>query len=275
MQIFPDIHLIQWKKPWKNVVILWWIHWNEPTWVLVIKKLIERVVAIDSWQLYLILGNPQAIQENTRFIVSNMNRCFFDDLIPKNNEEERVVIIKDIIKRADLVIDIHNTIRKNTFPFIITESIYSPFISFFEPEYIVHWLVNLHPWSTDWYGRTHWVESLCIEAGSISNPIPFDNIYNSIVSILIHQHMLFNDDIPILQYKNKKNLIAKTIVKAKSLSWEFLKERWDFDFIESWTIIWYEDWKELSLPYSGYILFPKLPKQIDDEVFVFVVSEDD
>jgi hypothetical protein len=66
-----------------------------------------------------------------------MNRCFADNLVPQNEEEERVIIIKEIIKKADILIDIHNTIREKTYPFLITENINSKLIDYFELQYIV------------------------------------------------------------------------------------------------------------------------------------------
>jgi succinylglutamate desuccinylase len=66
-----------------------------------------------------------------------MNRCFLDNLVPQNDEEKRVMIIKETIKKADILIDIHNTIRNHTYPFIITEDKNSKLIDYFEPKYIV------------------------------------------------------------------------------------------------------------------------------------------
>jgi hypothetical protein len=75
-----------------------------------------------------------------------------------------------------------------------------------------------------------------------------------------------------IYYKNKKTLKAEEIIKAQSMNWHFANNRWDFDFIKKGTLIWTENWNKIIAPYNLYILFPKLPQHINDEVCVYATE---
>jgi succinylglutamate desuccinylase len=84
----------------KDVLIVVCQHGNEP-FGLEVKKRLEE-------EFDFIIGNPEAVKQNQRFIETDLNRSF-----PGNSkgslEEKRAAEIKKIAKKYKLVIDLHST----------------------------------------------------------------------------------------------------------------------------------------------------------------------
>ena len=69
-------------------------------------------------KLTVMLGNPEAALANKRFLETDLNRCFLDR--PEDTHEtRRARELMPILSTADLLIDLHQTIRHTERPFYI------------------------------------------------------------------------------------------------------------------------------------------------------------
>lgn len=64
------------------------------------------------------LGNPEAARSNKRFLVSDLNRLFLENDL-QNHEADRARVLMPIFNKADLLIDLHQTILHTERPFYI------------------------------------------------------------------------------------------------------------------------------------------------------------
>ena len=62
----------------------------------------------DSWNYKTLIGNPEAMFLNTRFVETDLNRSF-DKQNPTSLEEKRAVLLTKELHKADFVVDIHQT----------------------------------------------------------------------------------------------------------------------------------------------------------------------
>lgn len=69
-------------------------------------------------RLSISLGNPEAARENTRYLESDLNRAFLDTDL-KTHETARARVLMPLFNRADLLLDLHQTILKTQKPFYI------------------------------------------------------------------------------------------------------------------------------------------------------------
>jgi succinylglutamate desuccinylase len=69
-------------------------------------------------QVCITLGNPEAARKNKRFLVSDLNRLFLKNDL-ENHEANRARVLMPIFNKADLLLDLHQTILHTKRPFYI------------------------------------------------------------------------------------------------------------------------------------------------------------
>lgn len=90
------------------------VHGNEPGGILFFNRLLNAVLTqkiIPKYRVRLILGNREAFLENKRSLNRDLNRCFSDIIIDQASvyEWKKAIAIKDQVKNAKYLIDIHQT----------------------------------------------------------------------------------------------------------------------------------------------------------------------
>lgn len=83
-------------------------HGNEGFSIPVLKKL-EVEYPKNNWSYDWIVGNPQALAKNTRYIEADLNRSAPGNLNAPTYEERRAVEIMNEVQDFDVVVDIHGT----------------------------------------------------------------------------------------------------------------------------------------------------------------------
>ena len=66
-------------KPWKTFTITACTHWNEPAWIDTMYYLLEEFKIsekIISWKVQFLVVNIEAMQQNSRFVITDLNRVF-------------------------------------------------------------------------------------------------------------------------------------------------------------------------------------------------------
>ncbi len=108
-------------KIFKKVSIVGGTHGNELTGIFLVKKWLKNIESISrpSFDTKLILANVEAIDACRRYIETDLNRCFSNELLnsSQNNslEERRAKEINTILgpkgseSASDIILDLHNT----------------------------------------------------------------------------------------------------------------------------------------------------------------------
>ena len=261
-----------WKRgTWSKVVILWWVHWNELSWVEIIEKLkVDLSKEKINWEIVLIIANNNALKKNVRFVDVDMNRILWTeslDLIRSNNdlnsEEKRVLEIIKYLDNVDYLLDIHSTIKKSV-AFIYTENLKKHIMlsEIFNTEFVVSPDADFRPKdfnsSFDNYCDKNWWIWLTYESGWHKQQTDLDEIYEKVKIYLKTINSSFlNFLYEEKSFKGKRiDIYDQVIIKSDNFS--FTKDFNNFDFIKKGDIL-AEDWNnKIIINQDSYIIFPKL-----------------
>jgi predicted deacylase len=118
------------------VAVIGSLHGEEPVGKKVINAL--RAHRIKKGTLITVIGNPQALQKKTRYIETDLNRCFPGK---KNgtHEEQLAHQLLPLVRKADYCIDIHSTSTNTQYAAIIKKKSAGilKLLSLFRPEHAV------------------------------------------------------------------------------------------------------------------------------------------
>jgi succinylglutamate desuccinylase len=264
-EIWNKIYLLDSGKKWSITTIMVWVHWNEFSWPKAVDEILLNF-KIDTWKVYFVYANLEAMKINKRFYEKNMNRCFLKNNNGKTYEEKRAKQIIEILDQSDYLLDVHNTIgEENSIPFLISE--YKEFWKYFDVKYVVSGFDNLHPGGSDSYMNSIWKKWFCIECGSVNVEIEEKLVSFAEKSILnflkITKNINKNPEI----FNNQKYIKFGFIYKNNSLDFEFTKKYKDFEKIKKWETIVF-DWQiEFKTNKDCYILFSYTPNNLQGECF--------
>lgn len=102
----PKITKIDSGKSGKTVAIFGGVHGNEKAGILTVDFLIENL-KINQGVVYLVHANPEAINQNVRFLEKNLNRCFIKREKSKCHEEFLADELMAILDKCDALLDLH------------------------------------------------------------------------------------------------------------------------------------------------------------------------
>ncbi len=96
--------------PGKTVAIFAGIHGNEKVGVLTLEKL-DKELVVKSGAVFLVYGNPPAIEADKRMLGENLNRLFSQENIENKDDSYEGVRSRELMKlldECDAVLDIHS-----------------------------------------------------------------------------------------------------------------------------------------------------------------------
>lgn len=266
--------VIEWHEPWKTIVFLWCVHWNEVCWKVAIEKILEDIqnnkIVIKKWKLIFVpVCNPMANEQDKRYIDINLNRNIVrhDDLWPYENGIANEIC--DILDEGNYLLDLHSS-HESDYAFMTqdspdeesklwADSLWLPFI--------LTWRQDIYSWAdsrdTNAYVIRKWCPALTVECGQHKDPKAVQVAYECILKSL--RHFGFIDNSPYDLWGDFKRIHFTQII-WKEKEWEMVKKRKDFDRFEKWDIVAkYNDWTALSCKEQGYIVFPRYDCPIWDE----------
>ena len=239
-------------------VIFAGIHGNEICGVEAFKKILPKL-NIDSGTVYFILGNPEAINRNTRYIEYNLNRLFRYDnkytaSIKKTYEYKRATYLKKFLKKSDALLDIHSTTNKNE-PFIICEKQSLKVANFLPSDFkrIIHGFEGIEPGGTDGYMLSQKKIGICIECG----------VHTDKKSILIAEKAI-NFFLQTQGHVSKNNSLIKinrpkikmdSIYHTKNNKFNLAKKYKDFEKVKKNQIIGIDGAKIVKAKRDSIIIF--------------------
>lgn len=208
------------KHPRPTITIMGGVHGNEPSGIRIVQNLMDKYEQINQGTLHLILANPLAISSNQRCVETNMNRAFIEEFQPQTQEETRAQELLPLLKSTDILIDIHNTLRPNTQPFVICETPDHELCTSFGIDKVVSGLSDMHAGSSDAYVARQGGVGICLEVGSASSP----QIERHIITVI--ESLLNQQSLPRTHVTHYK---AKEMIVAQELPWHFEQEWGDFE----------------------------------------------
>lgn len=276
---------VMWKcvgtKPGPTVVLFGGTHGNELTGIEVVKKMrdaIENVaeghvpsLRIECGTLYLILGNPRAIERNMRGSEdhADLNRCFKHDVLEQNDESyerQRAKEIAKILVGADISIDLHAT-NKPSVPFLCCladekhEQVYRWFDCdrvLADPRYI---LAN-EPVTTDEYVDVNGGIGMCYETGFVGDVTRIENVYENVLNVLRDQKMILDKDASLINTESKQVFELVECIYLTEAGFAFAEGFGNGSFVEftKGQTIGYVGETNFAPDFDGVIVFPKLPE---------------
>lgn len=263
------------KKPWKNILIFWCIHWNEICWELasleVIKMIEEKQINLKSGKITFVpTANPKAREIMQRYVDENLNRVFKEHKNPQTNEQKLANILTKLVKENDILLDIHST-HSDDEPFV--------FLDYNDEEnnklakaclvenILVGWpeiYEKSDASDTCFYAKNNNKVWVTLECWNHYKKESIEVAKKAILNVLA---TYWNIDFDVKNINNFNNvLVQKYFIKEKN--WKLQQNFNHLDKIKSWEIIAnYEDETNIKMPYDWYILLPFLEANIWDEWF--------
>lgn len=264
-----------WVK-WPVISIIWWIHWNEVCWISVLDFLKKNLV-LSKWKIYLIYGNPDAINWKKRQTKRNLNRmfCLEDNYTEEDKntyEHKRAQIIKKYLDLSKISLDLHSSPSLDSTSFIICEKNALSIVNNFPIKKVCFWFDNIEPWWTDYYMNSTWKIGICVECWSHNDKKTINKAFFITKTFLNYygiSNFRINKDFSVW---GKSFFLAKKSYITKTNKFKIIKKKSDFEYINKWQLIWY-DWNN-NVYFSVFwrILFARDRKQMWVEWFIEIVE---
>lgn len=259
--------------PGPILTIIWWTHGNETCWVQAIDS-IKETLKIKRWKIFFIYGNIEAIEKNERQIDLNLNRMFRDD--STFTQEERTSVeykrSREIIPYLDLSdasLDLHSSPSVGSPVTIICESNWASIVENFPFDIRCYGFTDMEPGGTDGYMSSRWKIGICVECGNHNAPDASEKALISIEKFLEYYGMIDTQDSWIPK-KSQEIFIAKYAYKTQTTNFRVVKIFSDFEDIQVWQLIWYDDTESVFAENTGKILFARDRNQVWVEGFVVI-----
>jgi len=279
---YPETYVFESTKPGKTLLVFWWVHGNERAWIEAIEKvkteIISQEIKLTSGTLILALGNLDAIESNSRDGIYNMNRMFHKKYIESNSDESEILRIRqlaDIMRHADVLIDIHSVSSTST-PFVFAENIpkEKELADYITPGNTIFWWEenggDILSWDTNSYMHSLWKIAITLEAGNHYDTWSSQIAYINILKTLEYYNMLNNTDSESTRRSERKNIYMYKVYQTISWKFEFESGIENFWIISSWQKIGNGSGVEVYADENFIILLPNFGRtKPGDEVFYY------
>lgn len=258
--------------PGPKVVIIGSLHGNERIGAEAIEKLKNDLAdcKLLAGEVFLILGNPFAYEQNVRFLEFDMNRLLgkdYSDLETADSstlaiEQKRVLEIAEIVKDADFLLDIHSTIKPSrAFMYCETSLEHLKLANLFSVDYIVSAASDFRPAdlvsSVDNFVDERGGIGLTYEAGWHEDPLKVSEVIKNIKTFL-QELDVYDFELAVNSAHIAQQMLIYADVIPQSGSFSFVKDFENFDFVEKGSIIALDGDAEITAKQDSYVVFPKI-----------------
>lgn len=251
-------------------MILVGVHGDEKCGVEALEKMLPSL-RIDSGVVYIAYGNPEAIERQTRFFETNLNRMFKPDELLSETEKKsyeygRAQYLKKYLNQADALLDIHASFTPASRRFIICEPNAEPITKYLPFDLIVSGFDAIQPGGTDYYMNQAGKVGICIECGYLGDPQSVAVAEKSIISFLGAAGHIAN---PNLQKNEQVNMNMEYLHLTRSDHFVLSKPFADFEELKEGQLIGRDGEEEIRAPHDGIILFARNSNSPGEEAFLF------
>lgn len=261
-------------QPGPIVCVLGGTHGNETTGIELIHRLVAQVqedrLSLSCGTLYLILGNPKAIERNTRGSDDHLdlNRQFTPTVLTRaadgTYEVERAKVLAPILMQADISIDVHAT-NKPSVPMICGSGTprHLDVFQWFDCQNVLsdpHYVLGGQQVTTDEFVDANGGVGMCYESGQITDLSRVDQVMESVMNVLRSQKMLMDGKEPNPRYPEKVFYDLDRLIPLTAKGFQFAPNKGlqSFESFLEGDIIGFIGETPLTAPYDGVLMFPKI-----------------
>lgn len=274
-----DFWLISGENSGPCVAIIGAMHGNERIGVEIVQriknKFSEKSLDTLNGQLLLMIGNPDAYEQDVRFVKEDLNRLFSDkkehmlcDMkfkTPPAPERERAKELMGVLRGVDILIDIHATIRPSV-PFVYCEATqrHLDIAKCFDVPYVVSPDLYFRPSdlfsSADNFVDRHGGIGVTYESGWHKNSKNADQIFFEIMNVLEYTGNLPRSH-EVLGEKSQKNPLQLRMYRdifPETNHFSFIDASMsNFHFVKNGEPFAMDGGEQVSAPRDSYVIFPK------------------
>lgn len=256
------------KKRGSTSIILAGVHGDEKCGIDAFENILPTL-KIERGTVLFGFGNPRAIVVGKRFTESNLNRMFKNasslSYNKKNSYEyRRARLLKNYLKQADTLLDIHASFTPNSKPFAICEANAEKTVKYLPIDLAVSGFDQIQPGGTDYFMNSIGKVGICIECGYIGDPKTTKIAEKSIGAFLKACGHISND----LKPRKQSYIQMYDLYKTKSRNFTLSKPFSDFEKVLKGQTIGVDGKNEIRADKNSLILFARNRKRIGDEAFL-------
>lgn len=247
-----------------KVCIMGALHGNEKVGGIVVENLKKELDGIDIFgEVYLVIGNPLALEKGVRFIDEDMNRLFVDGGdFGDSVEGKRAGEIAQILKNVDYLLDLHSTIKPSTaFAYCEGDVEHVALAKLLGVEKIVSPSSNFRPLelvsSADNFVDNNGGIGITFESGWCENMDAASDVLEGVKKFLQKLKVYdFGFDLDESCQIVEHFKIYDHIVPVSD-KFVFNQDFFGFDFVKSGEIIASDNGKAIEVELDSFIIFPK------------------
>ncbi|MDO8469538.1 MAG: succinylglutamate desuccinylase/aspartoacylase family protein [bacterium] len=156
-------------EPGKTAIVLAGVHGNEPNGVAAIQSLVASL-SVSFGIVYLIIGNPRAVEKGVRSTEMNLNRAFRPGALLNaaergSYERRRALDLMPYFDMGDALLDLHSSASPQSIPFAICEPHSYPVAERLPVSIRSSGWDTLEPGATEYYMNQRGKVGICLECG--------------------------------------------------------------------------------------------------------------
>ncbi|KKP93360.1 MAG: putative aspartoacylase [Parcubacteria group bacterium GW2011_GWA1_36_12] len=249
------------------VVVLAGVHGNEKAGVIAVENIYNKL-KIKRGRVIFIIANLKALNENKRFIEKDLNRCFLEEqpLEIKNSLEGQTAReIMLLLKKADFMIDLHQSNSEKSKPFIICEEKTLDLTKFIPITTVtLGWSISF-PGASASFVDAKGGNGIAVELGSVKDDNCNILAEKAIVNFLSGLKLI-SGSVEIFQ--EKEFLKIKKIHKNTIASFEKLRDFDDFEKLSGDCVIGNEGKETIRGEGGDFIIFVRDRVNLNMECFI-------
>lgn len=261
----PKITKIFGPKPGRTLAVFAGVHGNELAGIKALNNLEERL-ALSAGTVYLVLANIKAIEEETRYIEKNLNRCFIKGNSGSTYEDGLARELMDLLDQCDALLDLHGYNGPEDQPFLICEPNALELASKLNFSIVSSGWTSCSPGGADGYMFSKGKMGICAECGSNLRPEDYVALAEQTVLQFLQYFELIEETVP-LSSVSQSNVTAVQVVKRTKEDFAFTKNFRNFEKLEPGVVFAHDGDQYYRADVGQCIIFPRPNAQIGEEVF--------
>ena len=257
---------IKGKQPGKSVAIFGGVHGNERIGIEVLRRLVEEL-SPDAGVVYLVEGNPPAIEAGIRQLGKNLNRAFIKGNEGGEPEDVRARELMQLLDTCDALLDIHASNSKKSVPFIVCEQEAFDLARLLPFSIVSSGWDEIEPGASDGYMHQLGKPALCLECGYAEDFDAHTALALCAVDTFLRYFGIKSGAAESATKEQQRIQVYKAVLKkTKNLS--FAKEYGDFEALEE-GVVFAQDGSESYVADRGdCIIFPRKDGALGSEAFI-------
>ncbi len=272
-------------KSGTQLLVLAAVHGNETAGTNALKRVMKELgsgsIVLKKGKLVVVpICNPQAYARDVRQIEENLNRVMAEHAYPETYEQKLANEICPLIKKCDVMLDLHSTHCEGDVPFAFCDYFNAKtkkLIDALAVDYVLEGWPDIYAgqeeiqdFSTERCAHDYGKAGTTVECGYHKSAAAVDLAYSAIISTLAAFGMIETEKTEI---RPKTHILMKSYV-VKKRAGKLLKNYKHLDKVVSGEVIArYDDGEVLTAPADGYILLPNLKAETGAEWYYFGVAK--